>query len=274
MAPGGQGARPGPGMPGAPARPPGWRRRGCRRPPRTGRTARGRRSATRRSHQAGPVRSRHGGLLRPALRTGALCFAGRRTCAQAGTVRVVPPRAAGRPGWPRTSPARPRRHEGNLAGEGVISRMQGRKFTQQLQDVKVAGEPVEQDTAGGHGVRGDGPLPGGHISTVGQNQRSPGGLGQARPGPRPGLDPRPHRLAAPHRHNEALGTVPARPQPALPPLRPAPDFPHVDGPSPGDRPRSHRDLLGLAVTANACGLSGSPQPPMRDSDNRRSLGCG
>ena len=40
MAPGGQGARPGPGMPGALGRPPGWRRRGCRRPPRTGRTAR------------------------------------------------------------------------------------------------------------------------------------------------------------------------------------------------------------------------------------------
>ena len=65
MAPGGQGGGPGPGMPGVPARPPGWRRRGCRRPPRTGCTARSRRSATRPPHQAGPVRSRHEGLLRP-----------------------------------------------------------------------------------------------------------------------------------------------------------------------------------------------------------------
>ena len=48
MAPGGQGGGPGPGMPGAPARPPGWRRRRCRRPPRTGRTATSRRPC----HQA------------------------------------------------------------------------------------------------------------------------------------------------------------------------------------------------------------------------------
>ena len=40
MAPGGLGAGPGLGMPGAPERPPGWRRRGCSRPPRTGHTAR------------------------------------------------------------------------------------------------------------------------------------------------------------------------------------------------------------------------------------------
>ena len=53
------------------------RRRGCRRPPRTGRTVRSRRSATRPPHQAGPVRSRHEGLLRPALRTGPSCFSGR-----------------------------------------------------------------------------------------------------------------------------------------------------------------------------------------------------
>jgi hypothetical protein len=56
MARGGQGAEPGPGMPGVPARPPGWRRRGWR-PPRTARTARSRRPATRRPHQASPVRS-------------------------------------------------------------------------------------------------------------------------------------------------------------------------------------------------------------------------
>ena len=67
-------------MPDAPARPPGSRRRGCSRPPRTGRTARSHRSATRRPHPADPVRSRHAGPLRPAPRTGTSCFAGRGTC--------------------------------------------------------------------------------------------------------------------------------------------------------------------------------------------------
>ena len=53
-----------------------------------------------------------GGLLRPARRTGASCFAGRGRFARAGTARAVPPTAAGQPGWPRTSPARPRRRGG------------------------------------------------------------------------------------------------------------------------------------------------------------------
>ena len=82
-------------MPGALGRPPGWRRRGCRRPPRTGRTARSRRSATRPPHQAGPVRSRHGGLLRPAPRTGASCFPGRGRCIRAGTRSRSPSRGSG-----------------------------------------------------------------------------------------------------------------------------------------------------------------------------------
>jgi hypothetical protein len=90
---------------GTPARPGAG---GCRRPPRTGRTATSRRPATRPPHQAGPVQSRHGGPLRPAPRTGAWCSAGRGRCTRAGTARVDPPRPAGRPGWPRTSPARPR----------------------------------------------------------------------------------------------------------------------------------------------------------------------
>ena len=86
---------PGPGMPGAPGRPPGWRRRGCRRPPRTGRPATSRRPATRRPRQAGPVRSRQGRLPRPAPRTGAWCSAGRARCTRAGTARVVPARGSG-----------------------------------------------------------------------------------------------------------------------------------------------------------------------------------
>ena len=176
MAPDGQGARLGPGMPGALARPPGWRRRGCRRPPPTGRTARSRRPATRPPHQAGPVRSRHEGLLQPAPRTGASCFPVRARCTRAGTARVVP---AGQ----RVSPAGPapvqrvrRDADEHLAGEGVVPRVQGRKLAHQLEDVSVAGESVEQDPAGGHGVPGSGPLPGRHIPTVRQNHRSPGGL--------------------------------------------------------------------------------------------------
>ena len=66
--------------------------------------------------------------------------------------------------------------EEHLAGEGVVRRVQRRKLAHQLEDVSVAGEPVEQDTTGGHGVLGGGPLPGRHITTVGQNHRSPGGL--------------------------------------------------------------------------------------------------
>jgi hypothetical protein len=77
-------------MPGVPARPPGWRRRGCRRRSRTGHIARSRRPAIRRPHQAGPGRCRHGGLLRPALRTGASCFAGRRRCARARPASPAP----------------------------------------------------------------------------------------------------------------------------------------------------------------------------------------
>src|SRR5258708_6428493 len=55
----------------------------------------------------------------------------------------------------RVSPAGPAPVQGvrggveeHLAGEGVVSRVQGRKLARQLEDVSVAGEPVEQDTAG------------------------------------------------------------------------------------------------------------------------------
>lgn len=61
----------------------------------------------------------------------------------------------------------------HLAGEGVISRVPGRKLAHQLEDVSVAGGPAGQDTAGGHGVLGGGPVPGRHTPAVGQNRRSP-----------------------------------------------------------------------------------------------------
>jgi hypothetical protein len=44
--------------------------------------------------------------------------------------------------------------EEHLAGEGVVPRVQQRKLAHQLPDVSVAGEPVEQDPAGGPGVLG------------------------------------------------------------------------------------------------------------------------
>jgi hypothetical protein len=64
----------------------------------------------------------------------------------------------------------------HLAGEGVVPRVQRRKLAHQLEEVGVAGEPVEQDTASGYGVLGGRSLPGRHITTVGQNHRPPGGL--------------------------------------------------------------------------------------------------
>ena len=48
--------------------------------------------------------------------------------------------------------------EEHLAGEGVVPRVLGRKLVHLLEDVSLAGEPVEQDTAGGHGVLGLGPF--------------------------------------------------------------------------------------------------------------------
>jgi hypothetical protein len=46
----------------------------------------------------------------------------------------------------------------DLAGEGVVSRMQRRERAQQLEDVCVACQPVEQDLAGGSRVLRVGPF--------------------------------------------------------------------------------------------------------------------
>jgi hypothetical protein len=56
--------------------------------------------------------------------------------------------------------------EEHLAGEGVFSRVQRRKLAQQLEDVSVAGEPVEQDTTGGHGILRGRPIPARNVTTV------------------------------------------------------------------------------------------------------------
>src|SRR5215469_3549422 len=87
-----------PPVPGVSRCPPGWRRRGGRRPRRTRRTAGNRQSATRRPHPAGPVRFRRAAPRLPARRTETSYFAGRGTRTRAGTAPVAPPRTAGRPG--------------------------------------------------------------------------------------------------------------------------------------------------------------------------------
>ena len=142
----------GPGILAARAPPPGWRRHRCKRPLRTGRTARSRRSATRRPHRASPVRSRRGRQPRPAPHTGTSCCPGRGRRTRAGTVRVALQAQ-------RVSPAGPapvQRVRGNaeehLAGESVVPRVQSRKLARQLEGVTVSGEHVEQDTASGDSV--------------------------------------------------------------------------------------------------------------------------
>jgi len=42
------------------------------------------------------------------------------------------------------------------AGEGAVPRVQQRTLAHQLHDLSVAGEPVQQDPAGSHGVPGAG----------------------------------------------------------------------------------------------------------------------
>jgi len=160
-------------MPGAQARPPSWRRRGYSRPLRTGRTAR--------------IIGLPPGDLIKQVRFGPAMH-GR--CGQHRVLELLilsaPERALGQEplGQPlqgqRINPADPapvQRVPGeakeDLAGEGVVQRVQRRKLARQLKDVSVASKPVEQDPAGGHGVPGSGPLPGWHTTTVGHNHRSP-----------------------------------------------------------------------------------------------------
>ena len=60
----------------------------------------------------------------------------------------------------------------HLAGERVVSRVQGCKPAQHLEDAGVAGEPVEQGTAGGGRVPVSRALLAGHVTTVDQNRQS------------------------------------------------------------------------------------------------------
>jgi len=59
----------------------------------------------------------------------------------------------------------------HLAGERVVSRVQRRKPAQHLEEASVAGEPVEQGTAGSHGLLMSRPLPARHNTTVNQNRQ-------------------------------------------------------------------------------------------------------
>jgi hypothetical protein len=96
---GGQVALPGPGMPGAQGPPPGWRRRGRRRPPCTSRTARSRRPATRRPHPADPARSPWT-LAAASTAYWSFAFCRRRRPHSGRTAHTVPPGTTGRSGWP------------------------------------------------------------------------------------------------------------------------------------------------------------------------------
>jgi hypothetical protein len=42
--------------------------------------------------------------------------------------------------------------EEHLTGEGVVPRVERRKLAHQLEDVSIAGQPVELDPATGHGA--------------------------------------------------------------------------------------------------------------------------
>jgi hypothetical protein len=70
-----------------------------------------------------------------------------------------------------------------LAGERVVSRVQGREPAQHLGDVSVAGEPVEQGTTGSCRVLGSWPLPAGHMTTVNQNRQLRAAFAAGRPAP-------------------------------------------------------------------------------------------
>jgi hypothetical protein len=117
-----QRAAPVPGIPGAPGRQLGWRRRGYRRPPRRGRTSRSRRSATRRPHRAGQALFRHAAQPPRGQRTEASCSAGRGRRTPAGTAEASLPRPAGRRGWPGTSPERRRQPGGGPSPGKVLLR--------------------------------------------------------------------------------------------------------------------------------------------------------
>ena len=57
----------------------------------------------------------------------------------------------------------------DLAGEGVVARMQRLELAQQLEYLDAAGQPVEQDPPGSRRVLGSGPCAS-HTQTVGQNR--------------------------------------------------------------------------------------------------------
>jgi hypothetical protein len=100
-----------------------WRRRGCKRPPRTGRTARSRRSANQvtSSSRCGPVPPCRAAAASIAYRT--LKFCRPRKVHPGRNRSRSPSNGGGSPRLARTSPARPRRRGETPRRERVVSRM-------------------------------------------------------------------------------------------------------------------------------------------------------
>jgi hypothetical protein len=79
----------------------------------------------------------------------------------------------------------------HLAGERVVSRVQGRKPAQHLEDVSIAGEPVEQGATGCCRILVSRALLAGRVTTVDQNRQPQAAFTAVSPAPRPGNAVRP-----------------------------------------------------------------------------------
>ena len=112
--------------------------------------------------------------------SGPSCFPGRGRCTREGAARVVPPGAAGRPGWPRTGSARPRRGAGTPrrgrcypAGAGAQARSPARRC-QRRGRARRAGHGGRSRCPGGRagswqaytGVRADNRSPAAYIGCL------------------------------------------------------------------------------------------------------------
>src|SRR2546423_2643772 len=142
-------------MQGAPAL-----RRGCRRSPRKGRPARSRRSATRRPRGGGRGSA-------PPWRAAAarMAYWSFLFCRQV----PFPDSLQGQRLFPAGAAPVERisgQAEEDLAGEGVVARVQRCQLGHKAGDISVAGQAVEQDSAGGDGGLKRWPFPSSPIQTL------------------------------------------------------------------------------------------------------------